>query len=255
MYHYIINPNTKSSQFYSIEDKLNSKIRQLNIDGDISKTLYEKDTTKITRSAIKQGVQTIVIIGDDKTVNEVVTAIDSTGKTSIAIGFIPIDGGNSFTKLLGITNWEQACEALSSRRLYNFYPIYLNDNPFLNYCKIKPTKSIHIKKATLQLDGENELVTPMHTCEVTNANLHSSDTSSSLLVKITSNIKLGNQKVNKTTNKLEAFNNISQIRARLAVLETKEECIATFDGSTMKDNIFRIRLSQKPIKLIGLFKR
>lgn len=252
MYYYIVNPDKKSSQFYSIEDKFKNKLKQLGIDGDMSKALYEKDTAKITRSAIKQGAQTIVVIGNDKTVNEVVSAIDSTGKTSIAIGFIPIDGGNTFTKLFGITDWEQACEVLSSRRLYNFQLIYLNDNPFLNYCKIEPIESNYIKGATLQLDGENELMTSMRVCEVTNA--YGLDTPSSLLVRVFSNIKLDNQKINSGANKPEGPGSVSQIRARLAVLETKEECIATFDGNTIKDSIFRIRLSQKPVKLIGLFK-
>ncbi len=253
MYYYIINPHTPNSNFYTLENKLKSRLRELNIDGEMSKTLYEGDVGKLTKTAIDQGAQTIVVMGDDKTINNVVSTIDSTGKTSIAIGVIPIDSGNSFSKALGINSWEQACSALSSRRLQNFHIMYLNDRPFLHYCRITPSNESHIE-VDVQLDGESRLQTVLGECNIANTRLRGLNSPDSLLISITSPAE-DEDKRSKRSNKLEPAANISQLQARLAVLEANsQECLAQFDGQEIKDSIFRIRLSHKPIKLITALK-
>jgi diacylglycerol kinase family enzyme len=117
MYYYILNPAAGRGSVNTIQDKLRSKLTTLGVAGEFVKTTGSGDATKITRAAIDKGYTTIVAVGGDGTVNEVINGIT---RDNVAIGIIPIGKTNSLARRLGITGWQSALPILANRRLTSF---------------------------------------------------------------------------------------------------------------------------------------
>lgn len=132
MYYYIVNPAAGNSSISSIQSRLKTTLHRLEIDGEFTKTIGSGDALKITKEALRNGFKTIVAVGGGETVNEVVTAVHQTpSKRNIAVGIIPIGKQNILAKHLGITDWKQACEILSWRRLQSYQLLNLNQHVFI----------------------------------------------------------------------------------------------------------------------------
>src|SRR5882757_9997325 len=117
MYYYVVNPAAGRGQIRNMQEKLRSRLDDLGIRGEWAKTTGPGEATRMTRAAIASGHTTIVAVGGDDTVNEVINGVDQTG---VAVGIIPIGTGNRLAAQLGIITWPQACEALAARRLTSY---------------------------------------------------------------------------------------------------------------------------------------
>ncbi len=129
MYYYIVNPAAGKGAANGLQDKLKARLRQLGIDGEFAKTTGPGDATKMAQQAIERGSNTVVVIGGDGTVNEVVNGMTS---NSAAIGVIPIGTSNLLAQRLGINSWQQACEVLAARRLTSYGLIAAGQHFFLS---------------------------------------------------------------------------------------------------------------------------
>ena len=138
MYYYIVNPAAGGGMINSIQDKLKASLRSLKIDGEFAKTLGEGDASQVTRKAIDRGVKTIVGVGGNATINEIITTVFRQGKSDVAIGIIPTGKNNTLARSLDINNWRQACEVLASRRLVEYSLMTLNDHVFVQSLVISP---------------------------------------------------------------------------------------------------------------------
>jgi diacylglycerol kinase family enzyme len=129
MYYYVVNPAAGRGQIKNLQDKLRSRLEELGIRGEWAKTTGTGDATKMARQAVANGHTTIVAVGGDDTVNEVINGIDS---DSVAVGIIPIGTTNRVASQLGIIQWQQACEALAARRLTPYSLIAAGQKFFLS---------------------------------------------------------------------------------------------------------------------------
>lgn len=129
MYYYIVNPAAGRGQVNNLQDKLRSRLSQLGISGEWVKTTGSGDATRLTRAAIAAGHTTVVAVGGDDTVNEVINGID---RDNVAIGIIPTGSTNRVATQLGIITWPQACEALAARRLTPYSLIAAGQKFFLS---------------------------------------------------------------------------------------------------------------------------
>lgn len=129
MYYYIINPVAGRGSINNVQDKLRARLKELGIAGEFAKTTGAGDATRMAQTAIKKGFSTIVAVGGDDTVNEIVNAV--TGEAA-AIGIIPTGSSNTIAARLGVTNWQQSCEVLSARRLVEFSLIAAGQKFFLS---------------------------------------------------------------------------------------------------------------------------
>ena len=91
MYYYIINPAAGRGSFRAIQDKLRTQLTQVGIVGEFMKTAGPGDATRLAEQAVAKGHNTIVVIGGDETVNEVINGIDS---DKVAVGIIPTGSSN-----------------------------------------------------------------------------------------------------------------------------------------------------------------
>ncbi|HEY2003838.1 MAG TPA: diacylglycerol kinase family protein [Candidatus Saccharimonadia bacterium] len=129
MYYYIVNPAAGRGQVKNLQDKLRTRLTQLGISGEWVKTTGSGDATKLTRAAVAAGHTTVVAVGGDDTVNEVINGIDH---DNVAVGIIPIGSTNRVATQLGIVTWPQACEALAARRLTPYSLIAAGQKFFLS---------------------------------------------------------------------------------------------------------------------------
>ncbi len=129
MYYYIVNPAAGRGQIKNLQDKLRSRLDELGIRGEWAKTTGPGEATKMTRAAIAAGHNTIVAVGGDDTVNEVINGVD---QENVAVGVIPTGSTNRVATQLGIITWPQACEALAARRLTPYSLIAAGQKFFLS---------------------------------------------------------------------------------------------------------------------------
>jgi diacylglycerol kinase (ATP) len=129
MYYYIVNPTAGHGKIKQLQQKLRTRLDDLGIKGEWVKTTGPGDATRLARAAVASGHTTIVAIGGDDTVNEVINGIEA---DNVAVGIIPIGTTNRVANQLGIITWPQACEALAARRVTPFSLIAAGQKFFLS---------------------------------------------------------------------------------------------------------------------------
>lgn len=129
MYYYIVNPAAGKGSIKQSQDKLRQMLDELGIRGEWAHTTGPGEATKMASAAVAKGHTTIIAVGGDDTVNEVINGITS---ENIAIGIIPTGNINSLANQLGITTWQQACAVLAARRLTSYSLIAAGQKFFLS---------------------------------------------------------------------------------------------------------------------------
>lgn len=114
MYYYIINPASGGGKINKVQDKLRARLKELGIAGEFVKSTGPGDIPKLTKMAIEKGFNTIVAVGGDGTIHEVINAIPN---ENVALGIIPMGTTNELAKLLGINDWNDACTILAARKV------------------------------------------------------------------------------------------------------------------------------------------
>jgi diacylglycerol kinase family enzyme len=129
MYYYVINPAAGNGAINTVQDKLKQRLIELGINGEFVKTTGPGEAEAVTKTAIEKGANTIVAVGGDDTVNEVMNAAAG---TATAIGIIPLGKSNTLASHFGISSWQQACEVLAARRIVSYNLIGAGQNYFLS---------------------------------------------------------------------------------------------------------------------------
>lgn len=97
MYSFIVNPNARSGLGQQVWHELDAILKRENVEYEVFFTKYQKHATAITREITSDGKEhTIVALGGDGTVNEVVNGIAHFDKT--ILGYIPIGSSNDFAR-------------------------------------------------------------------------------------------------------------------------------------------------------------
>lgn len=115
MYYYIVNPAAGGAKIDKIQDKLKSRLRDLGIMGEFVKSTGPEDVAKLARMGVEKGYKTIVAVGGDGTINEVMNELID--KDKIVLGIIPTGTTNDLADALGIKGWYSATSILASRKV------------------------------------------------------------------------------------------------------------------------------------------
>jgi YegS/Rv2252/BmrU family lipid kinase len=115
MYYYIVNPAAGGGRINKIQDRLQDRLKKLGIMGEFVKSTGPDDVAKLARLGIERGFKTIVAVGGDGTINEVMNAIIDNDR--IALGIIPTGTTNDLADALGIADWYAATGILASRKI------------------------------------------------------------------------------------------------------------------------------------------
>ena len=113
MYYFILNPVSGGGRVATIQNKLKKRLSSLGLVGDFMKTSGEGDAWNLARIAVKKGYSTVVCVGGDSTIHEVLNGVQG---TDVALGIIPIGYRNILASRLGIpTNIDKAIDIIRSR--------------------------------------------------------------------------------------------------------------------------------------------
>lgn len=211
MYYYIVNPTAGRGTINSIQDKLQSNLEALGIAGEFVKTAGPGDATRLAEKAIAAGNNTIVVVGGDETVNEVLNGL---GDKPVAIGIVPVGRSNKLAHQLGIQDWKSAGPILAGRRLVSYNLIASGQKVFLSDLSLgfetdldkqlepKPDKLRHrlpqfvrsfrhgrtfqALATTIKVDGRYELDCQLFSLKVSNQKFHDPSSDNKLLVSLSS---------------------------------------------------------------------
>jgi len=112
MYLYLFDSFLAKKKYKKILDRIETRITDLEISGRIVRLTILENIQEIIKDALKKGIETIVVVGNDKTFCQAAGAL---ADSSATLGLIPIGEENRLAEILGIPKEELACEVLSAR--------------------------------------------------------------------------------------------------------------------------------------------
>jgi diacylglycerol kinase family enzyme len=128
MYYYIVDPQKIGQKhFERVQNQLHSSLSELKINGEMNRVTSIKTISQLVDSAFMRGAGTIVAVGHDSTVQEIINAL---GEREMTIGYVPLQE-SEFSTVLGITDVANACQNLAHRRVENLDLGKVNSSYFL----------------------------------------------------------------------------------------------------------------------------
>jgi len=112
MYLYIYDSFLNDKKYSDLLIKVEKRVTDLGIKGKIARLSVLKNMKELITDGIKEGVETVVVMGDVKTFSKVINIV---ADLNITLGLIPTNNDNKIAKLLGIPPGVLACEVLASR--------------------------------------------------------------------------------------------------------------------------------------------
>ena len=144
MYYYIYDQFLNHKKYDKILAQIESKITDLGIKDQIIKMSILKSVNELVADALRKGAQTIVVAGNDKTINQIVNLVAG---QNIILGIIPIETSshksistNSIANFLGIHDPLKACEIISARKIETIKK-FNSLNSLINNCLISSFSS------------------------------------------------------------------------------------------------------------------
>ena len=94
--------------------RIEHRLTDLGINGRIARSTVLTNPKNIVQDAIRRGVKTVVAVGGDSLVHNIITSLVD---TDTALGIIPLGNEQSLANILGIPRNEAACDVLSARKI------------------------------------------------------------------------------------------------------------------------------------------
>jgi diacylglycerol kinase family enzyme len=114
MYYYIVDPqNLKQKEFERVQNILYSSLSEFRISGEVVRMTGLRTIAQLVENAFAHEAKTIVAVGSDETLHEVVNAV---GKRDMVVGFIPLIESN-LAESFGIKDILQAIKTIAFRRI------------------------------------------------------------------------------------------------------------------------------------------
>ncbi|MCK4554657.1 hypothetical protein KAU19_06910 [Candidatus Parcubacteria bacterium] len=140
MHIYIYDSFVNQKKYNKILARIETRITDLGLNGKISRLGLMKNIPDLVENELKRGAKTIIAVGNDKTVNQV---INSLAGGQIPLGIIPVGKDNNLiATALGIEPEEAACDILSARRIINLDLGKANNQYFLTNAVIDNQNTI-----------------------------------------------------------------------------------------------------------------
>ncbi len=100
MYTFIVNPNARSGLGKKVWAQIGDILREKEVPYEVYFTKYQRHATRIVRELTGDGEEhTIIMLGGDGTVNEILNGIEDISK--VTLGYIPIGSSNDFARFFG----------------------------------------------------------------------------------------------------------------------------------------------------------
>ena len=131
---FLVNPKSGVSRKRRVPQMVEKYIDRARYDVSVCYTQYAGHAYELARDAAARGVDAVVAVGGDGTVNEVGRALVHTGT---ALGVIPCGSGNGFARHLGIpVGVKSAIEFINNAEPVNVDYGKINGHPFFCSCGV-----------------------------------------------------------------------------------------------------------------------
>jgi diacylglycerol kinase family enzyme len=137
MYFYLYDSYLANRKFEKKLSQIEAKITSLGISGKVVRLNILKNAAELAKDAINKGAKTVVVIGNDKIVNQVIGAL---ADTNVPLGIIPVGPKNEIAQVLGIPCNEYAPDVLSGRLIKTVDLGKVNGHYFLSHIQISGNK-------------------------------------------------------------------------------------------------------------------
>jgi lipid kinase, YegS/Rv2252/BmrU family len=147
----IINPVSGSKSKKNIPEKVTKRIDPYEYDVHIFMTGYEGHATLLAKEAVRNGVDCVVAVGGDGTINEIAKVLVN---TDVILGIIPSGSGNGLARDLHIPmSREKAIEILKEGHAIKIDYGIANDNIFFCTCGVGFDAEVSEKALTQSARG------------------------------------------------------------------------------------------------------
>lgn len=135
MYYYLYDSELADKKYHKQLAKIEKRLTDLGINGRVHHLSFLKNIGQLLAEEIKRGISAIVVVGDDKTVGQIINLLPD---HSTPVGIIPINTGgtNQIAKSLGIISGEEACNILSARIVQSINIGLINQYKFITSLSI-----------------------------------------------------------------------------------------------------------------------
>ena len=116
---FIVNPVAAGGKTGSVWPAIEEQLRSLDLTFDYRFTEAPNHATTLAREAVEQGFETVVAVGGDGTVNEVVNGLMAPGanRAGATLGVIITGRGSDLARTIGIpSDYTEACARLAGER-------------------------------------------------------------------------------------------------------------------------------------------
>ena len=127
MYTFIANPNARSGRGILLWKQIEQVLKERDIDYHVLFTKYQHHATHLVHDLTSDGnPHTIVVLGGDGTLNEVIDGIAFLDK--VTLGYIPLGSGNDFARGLGLpTDVQEALKQILNPSHYTYMNVGVLD--------------------------------------------------------------------------------------------------------------------------------
>jgi len=152
MYLYIYDSFLNDKKYADLLIKIEKRITDLGIKGKIARLSILKNMKELINDGVKEGVETVVAIGNSQTFAKVINIV---ADLDVTLGMIPVDNNNPIARVLGIPPKTLACEVLASRIIKKIDLGKINNYYFIN--------SAEIENGDVTINYKNYKVSPVTT--------------------------------------------------------------------------------------------
>lgn len=124
---------------------LETKLNTYDLAGRIGRLTLFRSAKDLVEGMVKQGATTVVIVGNDSTLDKTMWFLPD---LNVTIGYIPLVGPGEVGKLLGIPTGVSACDVLAARLIETLDMGKLDDRYFLTEVRVPATT------AALDIEGK-----------------------------------------------------------------------------------------------------
>lgn len=129
MHVYIYDSFLNHNKYHSLLAKIETRITDLGLNGKICRLGAAKNYSSTIQDELKRGAKTIIAVGNDETINQVINAMNG---SEVPLGIIPVGREESLIATsLGVRPELLACDILSARRIEKLDLVLANDTLFL----------------------------------------------------------------------------------------------------------------------------
>ncbi len=134
MYLYIYDSYLNNKKYEITLNKIEARLSDLGINGRIAKMTILKNMKETIEDGIKKGVETVVAVGNDQTLFDVIRIVAG---QPIIVGYIPVGAKSKIANFLDIPAEEKACDVLSARLSERVDIGKINNHYFLSSVEVE----------------------------------------------------------------------------------------------------------------------